>query len=59
MVHVEEPSAEDTREILAGLGPRYEEHHGVTFQAEAYEAAVSLSTPSCRKAAFLIRQSVS
>ena len=30
-------------QILAGLKPRYEEHHGVTYQDEALKAAVDLS----------------
>lgn len=42
-VHVEEPSTEDTLEILRGLRPAYEKHHGVTIQDEALEAAVKLS----------------
>ncbi|MBE6637039.1 MAG: ATP-dependent Clp protease ATP-binding subunit [Ruminococcaceae bacterium] len=40
---VEEPSEEETRAILRGLQPRYEEHHGITITEEAMEAAVHLS----------------
>lgn len=42
-VHVEEPSEEETLEILKGLRPLYETHHGVTISDEALEAAVKLS----------------
>ena len=40
---VEEPSFEDTVKILEGLCPRYAEHHNVTYDAEALEAAVRLA----------------
>ena len=40
---VEEPSFEETREILTGLRESYEKHHGVTIPDEAIEAAVKLS----------------
>ena len=43
-VLVEEPSAEDTIEILKGLREKYEEHHHLEITDEAIEAAVSLST---------------
>lgn len=42
-VHVEEPSEEETLEILRGLRPAYEKHHGVQITDEALEAAVKLS----------------
>ena len=42
-VKVNEPSEEETKEILKGLRPLYEEHHGVTITDEAVEAAVKLS----------------
>ncbi len=42
-VHVEEPSQEDAVEILRGLRPVYEKHHGVRITDEALEAAVKLS----------------
>ena len=40
---VEEPTQEETLEILKGLRPAYEEHHGVQLGDEALEAAVKLS----------------
>lgn len=42
-VLVEETSEEETVEILKGIAPRYEAHHGVTYSEEALEAAVHLS----------------
>ena len=42
-VMVEEPSVEETVEILKGLRPLYEKHHGVTINDEALSAAVHLS----------------
>ncbi|MBQ5950967.1 MAG: ATP-dependent Clp protease ATP-binding subunit, partial [Lachnospiraceae bacterium] len=42
-VMIEQPSPEQTVEILKGLRPRYEEHHQVTITDEALRAAVSLS----------------
>lgn len=42
-VQVEEPTPEEAEEILKGLRPRYEEHHGVEITDEALHAAVSLS----------------
>ncbi|MDO4621446.1 MAG: ATP-dependent Clp protease ATP-binding subunit [Eubacteriales bacterium] len=43
-VTVDEPGEEETMEILRGLRPYYEEHHGVQITDEAVEAAVKLST---------------
>ncbi|NTU61307.1 MAG: ATP-dependent Clp protease ATP-binding subunit, partial [Caldiserica bacterium] len=43
MVLVEEPSVEDTLKILIGIAPRYENHHKVTIQHAALEAASKLS----------------
>ncbi|MCR4654194.1 MAG: ATP-dependent Clp protease ATP-binding subunit [Eubacterium sp.] len=43
-VTVEQPSDEETLEILHGLRDYYEEHHGVTILDEALEAAVRMST---------------
>ena len=40
-VTVEEPSAEETMEILRGLRPYYEKHHGVEITDEALDAAVN------------------
>lgn len=42
-VHVEEPSEEETLEILKGLRPLYEKHHKVQITDEALTAAVKLS----------------
>ena len=42
-VLVEEPSPEESRQILEGLRPAYEKHHGVKITDEALEAAVGLS----------------
>ncbi|EOH95975.1 ATP-dependent Clp protease ATP-binding subunit [Enterococcus pallens] len=42
-VQVEEPTPEEAEQILKGLRPRYEEHHGVEITDEALHAAVSLS----------------
>ena len=42
-VMVEEPSEERTKEILRGIRPKYEAHHGICITDEAEEAAVSLS----------------
>lgn len=42
-VQVEEPTPEEAEEILKGLRPRYEDHHGVEITDEALHAAVSLS----------------
>lgn len=43
-VIVDEPTAEETMEILRGLKDNYEAHHKVTISEEALEAAVKLST---------------
>mgnify|MGYP004712739551 FL=1 len=42
-VTVEEPTEEQAVEILKGLRPYYEKHHGVTITDEALEAAVKMS----------------
>lgn len=42
-VTVEEPSIEQAIDIVKGVAPKYEEHHGVTITDEAIEAAVRLS----------------
>ena len=41
---VDEPTPEDTLQILMGLRPKYEEHHQVKIADDAIEAAVDLST---------------
>ena len=43
-IDVEEPTSDETLQILKGLRPAYEEHHKVTITDEALEAAVKLST---------------
>ncbi|HNY93223.1 MAG TPA: ATP-dependent Clp protease ATP-binding subunit [Flexilinea sp.] len=40
---VNEPTPEETIQILKGLRPRYEEHHHLNISDEALEAAVKLS----------------
>lgn len=40
---VEEPTVAETVEILKGLRPAYEKHHGVAISDEALEAAVKMS----------------
>jgi ATP-dependent Clp protease ATP-binding subunit ClpA len=42
-IEVGEPSVDETRRILEGLMPRYEEFHGVKYTPEAIEAAASLA----------------
>ncbi|NOX61271.1 MAG: AAA domain-containing protein [Chloroflexi bacterium] len=42
-IWVEEPTIEETIEILQGLRSRYEEHHGVQFTDEALSAAAHLA----------------
>ncbi len=43
-IHIDEPTAEETVDILMGLRSRYEDHHHVEITDEAIEAAVKLST---------------
>ncbi|MGH2609957.1 MAG: ATP-dependent Clp protease ATP-binding subunit, partial [Tepidiformaceae bacterium] len=43
-VYVDEPSVEETLEILRGLRPKYEAHHKVEITDEALEAAANLSS---------------
>ncbi|MEA2574159.1 MAG: ATP-dependent Clp protease ATP-binding subunit ClpC, partial [Chloroflexia bacterium] len=42
-VFVEQPSVEESVQILLGLKPRYEQHHGLSITDEAVNAAVRLS----------------
>ena len=42
-IFVDEPTVEETIEILRGLRERYEQHHGVTITDEALRAAAELS----------------
>jgi ATP-dependent Clp protease ATP-binding subunit ClpC len=41
-VYVDEPSIDDSIEILRGLRTRYEDHHGITYTDEALVQAVRL-----------------
>jgi ATP-dependent Clp protease ATP-binding subunit ClpC len=41
---VEEPSVEETIEILHGIKTRYEDHHGLTISDEALSAAAELAS---------------
>ncbi len=41
---VEEPSADETLEILRGIKERYEEHHHLTISEEALSSAVTLAS---------------
>ncbi len=43
VVWVDEPTREEAIEIIRGLRPRFEEHHGLEITDGAIEAAVSLS----------------
>ncbi|MBC8269088.1 MAG: ATP-dependent Clp protease ATP-binding subunit ClpA [Rhodospirillaceae bacterium] len=42
-IDIHEPSIEDTVKILKGLKPYFEQHHNVTYSAEALRTAVELS----------------
>ena len=42
-IDIVEPTVGETVEILHGLKPRYEQHHGVTYADDAIQAAVDLS----------------
>jgi ATP-dependent Clp protease ATP-binding subunit ClpC len=42
-IFIDEPTVEETIEILKGLRERYEQHHGVTITDEAIRAAAELS----------------
>jgi ATP-dependent Clp protease ATP-binding subunit ClpC len=42
-VYIDEPSVEDTIEMLKGLRPRYEAHHKIKIDDSALEAAAKLS----------------
>ena len=44
IVKIEEPSIEDTIQILNGLKPKYEEFHNVTYDEGTIEAIVKLSS---------------
>jgi len=42
-IDVTEPSVAETVEILMGLKPKFEEHHGVTYAPDALKAAAELA----------------
>jgi ATP-dependent Clp protease ATP-binding subunit ClpA len=42
-IDVVEPSVQETVEILFGLKPRFEEHHGITYADDALRAAAELA----------------
>ena len=42
-IHVAEPAPDDAVEILQGITPRYEVHHGIAYEPSAVDAAVELS----------------
>ncbi len=42
-IDIVEPTVGETVEILHGLKPKYEQHHGVTYADDALQAAVDLS----------------
>ena len=42
-IDIQEPSAEETKNILQQLLPRYEEYHGVKYEQEAVDFAVEAS----------------
>jgi len=48
-IAVEEPSFEETVQILRGLRPRYEAHHGVVYTDPGLEAAVRLAARHLRE----------
>ena len=47
-IAIEEPSIEETVQILAGLRQRYAEHHGVTYTEAALESAAKLAARHLR-----------
>src|SRR6266850_4898869 len=47
-IDVLEPSEQETVDILKGLRPHYESHHGVKYSDEGLEAAVGLSAKHLR-----------
>lgn len=42
-LYLDEPTAEQTKEILKGLRPKLEEHHGIDITDEAIESAVFMA----------------
>ena len=55
-IQVDEPTAEESVQILKGLRDRYEAHHRVTITDEAIEAAVKLSDRYISDRFFQIKQ---
>ncbi|MCK4413943.1 MAG: ATP-dependent Clp protease ATP-binding subunit [Candidatus Eisenbacteria sp.] len=49
VITVEEPSQEETEEILARVIGRYEKHHGVTYEPKALKEAVRLAVRYLRQ----------
>ena len=47
-IAIEEPTIEETVQILAGLRQRYAEHHGVTYTEAALESAAKLAARHLR-----------
>jgi len=47
-ITIDEPSIQQTVQILAGLRGRYEAHHGVTYSDDALEAAAKLAARHLR-----------
>jgi ATP-dependent Clp protease ATP-binding subunit ClpA len=47
-IAIDEPSIEETVQILAGLRSRYETHHGVTYSDAALQAAAKLAARHLR-----------
>ncbi len=43
-IEVNEPSPDETAQIIKGLQPRYEEFHGITYSPSSIKATVELST---------------
>ena len=50
-IYVEEPSVDDTIEMLYGLRDRYEAHHKVTFSDEASRPGGEIICPLCHRSA--------
>jgi len=42
-IEVGEPTVDETVDILTGLQPRYEDHHGVKYEEDAIQAAAKLA----------------
>ncbi len=58
-VRVDQPSIEETVQILKGLRERYEQHHRVEITDEALKAAASSPTATSRTATSRTRRSTS